>query len=179
MQQNVKKRNLMRRIARLSLYIIPFYPVFKTAQSIRRTAGLGISEWRHRRARLAEARKRPRVVTFREALANRPADALPLEVIQRDRLMRKRMALAFSLLSLPFLIHAYILSLLLGLLFVVICSLNVIKFEHQLWQIETGLADPDRPLGGLRTFLATPHVWVRCLNPRFFQLKRKQKNMYH
>lgn len=167
------RRTLIRRIARLSLYAIPFYPVFKTAQSIRRTAGLGLSGWHQRRARLTEARKNLRALTFREALARRPADALPLEAIRRDRLMRKRTALFFGVLSLPFLMHAYLLSLLLGFLFVVICGLNVVKFEHQLWQIETGLADPDRPLRGLRAFLAMPHVWLRCLNPRFFQLKRK------
>src|SRR5260363_82043 len=65
------------------------------------------------------------------------------EALRREPFVRKRTALFFGVLSLPFLMHAYLLSLLLGFLFVVICGLNVVKFEHQLWQIETGLADPD------------------------------------
>src|SRR5260363_181105 len=97
------RRTLIRRIARLSLYAVPFYPVFKTAQAIRRTAGLALSGWHQRRARLTDARKNLRTLTFRQALARRPADALPLEAIRRDRWMRSRTALFFGVLSLHFL----------------------------------------------------------------------------
>jgi len=48
----------------------------------------------------------------------------------------------------------------------VFCGMFMIKHEHQIWQLETGRAAPDAPLGGFKEFFASKGMLARLLNPR-------------
>jgi hypothetical protein len=56
----------------------------------------------------------------------------------------------------------------LGLLFVALCGLFALKYEHRVWQIETGRAAPDEPLGGYRQFFSRKGAIKRLFNPHLF-----------
>lgn len=168
-----KKPGAARRIARSSLYLIPGYPLVKAAASMKETVATGLQTITDQNRELAAQRKNPRSRTFNEAMARRSSDALPLAAIERGCTRKKQFFLAVVFISASFLFgsvvgHNYF-GTLIGFLFTVLCLMFVLKFEHQMWQIESGRAAPDEPLGGYRQFFARPGAFRRLLDPRLFR----------
>lgn len=168
-----KKPTVARRLARSGLYLIPGYPLVKAAASMKDTVSTGLQTITDQNRELAAQRRNPRLRTFNEALARRSADALPLEVIERSCARKKQFFMAVGFVSASFLFgstlgHNYF-GTLIGLLFTFFCLMFVLKFEHQLWQIETGRAAPDEPLGGYRQFFACAGAFRRLIDPRLFR----------
>jgi hypothetical protein len=170
---NNGKSTTGRRIARGALYLIPGYPVVKAAASVKETVAGGLKTIADQNRQLSAERANPRVSTFKEALARRSAEALPLEAIERSCIRKKQSFFAMAIVATGFLFGSTLsgnyFGTLLGLLFVLFCLMFVVKHEHQLWQIETGMAAPDSPLGGYTQFFKSQGVFVRLLNPRMFQ----------
>jgi len=167
-----KKSSAARRIARSSLYLIPGYPLVKAATSMKDTVATGLQTITDQNRELAAQRRNPRSRTFNEALAMRSPEAMPLEAIERLCTRKKQFFMAVAFVSASFIFgsaigHNYF-GTLIGLLFTFFCLMFVLKFEHQLWQIETGRAAPDKPLGGYRQFFAQPGTFRRLFDPRLF-----------
>lgn len=163
---------LIRHIAQLGRYVFPFYPLFNAYASIKHTISTGMYTWRN-----LNEHPHPPVLTFRQAMARRPVDAISIEAIERRCLTRKRVALAGVFLCLCFSFGSVLgenkMGVLLGASFGVLsasfCFVSVVKYDHRLWQIEVGQQNPDQALGSFRTFFAAPGIFLRLLNPRFQQ----------
>lgn len=168
-----KKPTAARRIARSGLYLIPGYPLVKAVSSMKDTVSTGLQTITDQNRELAAQRRNPRSRTFNEALAMRSPDALPLETIERWCARKKQFFMAVAFVSASFLFGSTVarnyFGTLIGLLFTSLCLMFVLKFEHQLWQIETGRANPDEPLGGYRQFFARRGALMRVLDPRLFR----------
>jgi hypothetical protein len=166
------KPRAARRAARAGLYLVPGYPLIKTVASLKETAVGGIRTIADRHRELAAQRGNPTSRTFGEAMAMRSPDALPLEAIERSCLRRKQVSLAFAVVSVSFVIGSLggrnLFGAFLGLLFVALCGLFALKYEHRVWQIETGRAAPDEPLGGYRQFFSRKGAIKRLFNPHLF-----------
>lgn len=168
-----KKPTVARRIARSGLYLIPGYPLIKAATSMKDTVSTGLQTITDQNRELAAQRRNPRSRTFNEALAMRSADALPLDAIERRCARKKQFFMAMAFVSASFLFGSTMggnyFGTLIGLLFTFFCLMFVVKFEHQLWQIETGRTAPDEPLGGYRRFFASRAALTRLPDPRLFR----------
>lgn len=160
------------RTARAGLYLVPGYPVIKAVASMKDAAASGMKTIADRHRELAAQRVNPRSRTFNEAMALRSRDALPLEAIERSCLRRKQVSVAFAFVSLSFVIGSLgghnVFGAFLGLLFVALCGLFALKYEHRVWQIETGRAAPNEPLGGYRQFFARKGAIKRLFDPHLF-----------
>lgn len=170
---NRRQRSRAGQVVRFGLLsLIPGYPIYKAAASLKKNVQLGAKTLADRNRQLAEQRRDPRVVTYNEALAKRTPESLPLEEIELSSVRHKRFFLAVATVSAAFLFGSTVggnyFGTFLGGLFVVFCLMLAIKYEHRLWQMETGKAAPDEPLGGFRQFFSTPGVLKRILNPRLF-----------
>lgn len=169
---NVNKRSAARRIGRLALYAVPGYAVVKAFGSLKATVSTGAKTLGDRNRELAAQRKNPRVATYNEAIAKRPEDAMPLEAIEQSSIFHKRFFLAIAAVASAFLIGSTIggnyLGTFLGALFVMFCLMLALKYEHRLWQLETGRAAPDKPLGGYRKFFRARGALLRIISPRLF-----------
>jgi len=165
-----EKPRMRRRIARMSLYAIPGYPILKAIASLKATAATGLKTIVDQNRELTDQRKNPRTSSFNDAMARRSEDALPLESIERNCLRRKQFYLAAACIALSFVTASALggnyYGSLLGLMFMVFCGMFMIKHEHQIWQLETGRAAPDAPLGGFKEFFASKGMLARLLNPR-------------
>ncbi|SOZ17260.1 hypothetical protein [Cupriavidus taiwanensis] len=160
-----KKRGVLRRVGRV---MNPFSPL----TSMKRTVGSGWQTIQELQADLAHQRRNPRIRTFREAMAARPADAVPLEQIQRSCLTNKRIALAFGFLALVYalasLVPGNLFGAMTGLLFTILCAILATRYAHRSWQIAKGQASPDEPLGGVIDFLHTRGFLRNTFNPQLF-----------
>lgn len=158
------------RAARAGLYVVPGYSLVKAAASMRDVAAGGVMTLAERHRALAAQRRNPRSRTFNEALALRSGDALPLASIERACLRRKQLSLAVAFVSLSFVLGSAggrnFFGAAVGSLFVGLCAMFALKYEHRLWQMETGRASPDAPLGGYGAFFAAKGAIKRVLNPR-------------
>ncbi|HGO6128544.1 TPA: hypothetical protein ACK3RK_007129 [Burkholderia cepacia] len=168
-----KQRSRAGRVVRFGLLsLVPGYPIYKAAASLKENIRLGVKTLADRNRQLAEQRKDPHVVTYNEALAKRTPESLPLEAIELSCVRHKRFFLAIATVSAAFLFGSTLggnyFGSFLGGLFVLFCLMLAVKYEHRLWQMETGKASPDEPLGGFRKFFATRGVLNRILNPRLF-----------
>lgn len=174
MSNEPKKANIGHRVKRASLYLIPGYPIVRAFKSAKDTVGSGYKTLRDLTADIEKQRPEGhRIIrTYREALAMRPADALPLEQIARDRLNRKRLCLAFILVCASYAVGGLaagnVIEVMNGILGISLPALFAVKYEHQLWQIETGPQRPDEPLGSYQDFFRSPGALWRFLNPRLF-----------
>lgn len=158
--------------ARVTRYLIPFYPLFALVISMKGTMNAGIAVSRQSWRSTADKKRAERVLTFNEALARRPADALPLEAVERLCWKRKRLALIgvfFALCSLGgSVLGGHFLSAGMSLFALSYCVLRLVQYAHRAWQIERGRRRPDCPLEGLREFFAQPKVGWYVLNPKLF-----------
>ena len=172
-QATGKKTTAARRIARSGLYLIPGYPLVKAAASMKDTVATGLQTITDQNRELAAQRRNPRSRTFNEALAMRSAEALPLGTIERRCARKKQFFMAVAFVSASFLFGSTMggnyFGTLIGLLFTFFCLMFAVKFEHQLWQIETGRTTPDEPLGGYRQFFACRGALRRLFDPRLFR----------
>lgn len=163
-----KKITTGRRIARASLYLIPGYPIIKTLRSAKEAIAGGAQVIADQNRELAEQRRSPRTRTWNEALAARSEDALPLREIQRLCVRRKQLAMALGFVAICFVLHSAfggkLVGTALGTLFVLLCLMFMLKYEHQLWQMATGPAAPDEPLGGLSRFIESRGAVGRLFN---------------
>ncbi|PMS17085.1 hypothetical protein C0Z18_21775 [Trinickia dabaoshanensis] len=168
-QERSRKRS---RAWRAGLYLVPGYAVIRAAASMKETATGGMRTIADRHRELSERRVNPHSRTFNEAMALRAADALPLEAIERSCLQRKQVSMAVAFVSASFVIGSLggrnLFGAFVGLLFVGLCCLFALKYEHRIWQIETGRAAPDEPLGGYRQFFARKGAIKRLFNPHLF-----------
>lgn len=173
MSNETKNTGIGRRIKRASLYMIPGYPVYKAFQSAKETASSGAKTLRDLHNELERQRPTTRHVrTYREALALRPADALPLPQIARKCLNSKRVCLTISFACLLYLIWGVFsgdfLAVFNSVFGAMLPLLFTVKYEHQLWQLEVGPQRPDEPLGSYRDFFRSRGAFLRLVNPRLF-----------
>jgi len=173
MSNETKNTGIGRRIKRASLYMIPGYPVYRAFQSAKETASSGAKTLRDLHNELERQRPTARHVrTYREALALRPADALPLPQIARKCLNSKRVCLLVAYLCLLYLIYGVVVGDFLAVFNSVFGAmlplLFTVKCEHQIWQLETGPQRPDEPLGSYRDFFRSSGALLRLVNPRLF-----------
>ncbi|MEX3843182.1 hypothetical protein [Paraburkholderia sp. BR10882] len=173
MSNETKKSGVGRRIKRASLYMLPGYPIYKAFQSVKETAGSGAKTLRDLHNELERQRPTTRQVrTYREALALRPADALPLKQIARKCLNSKRVCLTVSLACFLYFIWGVfsgdMLAVFKSVFGAMLPLLFTVKYEHQLWQLETGPQRPDEPLGSYRDFFRSRGAILRLVNPRLF-----------
>ncbi|PQV45157.1 hypothetical protein [Paraburkholderia sp. BL21I4N1] len=173
MTNETKKTSIGRRVARASLYMVPGYPVYKAFQSAKETASSGAKTLRDLHNELERQRPTTRHVrTYREALAVRPADALPLPQIMRKCLNSKRVCLLVAYLCLLYFIYGVVggdfLAVFNSVFGAMLPLLFTVKYEHQLWQLESGPQRPDEPLGSYRDFFRSRGALLRLVNPRLF-----------
>ncbi|MGN6232378.1 MAG: hypothetical protein ACTHNZ_14615 [Trinickia sp.] len=171
-ERTTDKPRALRRASRAGLYLVPGYPVIKAVASVRDAAAGGIRTIADRHQELAAQRADPRSRTFNEAMALRSQDALSLEAIERSCMRRKQVSMAFAFVAVSFVIGSLgghnVFGAFLGVLFVALCGLFALKYEHRVWQIETGRAAPNEPLGGYRQFFARKGAIKRLLDPHLF-----------
>jgi hypothetical protein len=173
MSNATKKNSIGRRVARASLYMVPGYPVYKAFKSAKETASSGAKTLRDLHNELERQRPTARCVrTYREALALRPADALPLAQIARHCLNSKRVCLFVSYLCLLYFIYGVVggdfLAVFNSVFGAMLPLLFAVKYEWRLWQLDTGPQQPDAPLGSLRDFFRSRGAFGRFFNPRLF-----------
>ena len=173
MNNETKKKGFGRRIARASLYIIPGYPIFRAFKSAKDAMGSGAKTVRDLKDEIDRQKPTTRHVrTYREALARRPADALPLERIAQDCLNKKRLCLVFVALCTSYAFGGMLggdcFAVVNGILGIGLPMLFAVKYERQLWQMETGPRQPDAPLGSFRDFFRSRGALSRLFNPRLF-----------
>lgn len=154
------KRGVIRRALRL---VNPLSPV----RSFKETVGSGASTIRDLHAQVnSMARGSSRNETFEEAMARRPADALPLDEIEKTNLNSKRIALFFSLLSFAYSLGSMIpenyLGGLLGILFSAFSFLVALKHSHRVWQVR------HRNLISFKEFTRRPGWLKQTLDPEIF-----------
>jgi hypothetical protein len=160
------------RAVRAGLYLVPGYAVIRAAASMKDATAGGMRTIADRHRELSARRVNPHSRTFNEAMARRSPDALPLEAIERSCVRRKQVSMAVAFVSASFVIGSVVggnvFGSFLGLLFVALCCLFSLKYEHRIWQIETGRAAPDEPLGGYGRFFERKGAIKRLFNPRLF-----------
>ncbi|MGM3274243.1 hypothetical protein [Ralstonia sp. 24A2] len=164
------KSSIGRHVKKASLYLVPGYPIYKAIKSAKETAVGGADTVRDLVAELEMRKPKTRVIrTYREALALRTPESLPLRVIAQNCLNRKRLCLAMVTVALAYTVGGAIggsyLAALSGLLALCLPMLFAIKFEHQLWQLDTGPLRPDAPLGDIRDFFQSNGAWLRLFSP--------------
>lgn len=162
-----------RRVMRYGLLsMIPGYSIYRALASLKESVNTGAETIRDNNRELAERRKRKRVSTYNEALTKRTEESMSLAEIDRLSKRRKRMFLAAAFISAAFVLGSVVaknyLGSLLGLLFILFCLLHVVKYEHRLWQMETGAKAPDEPLGSFGQFFASRGAFRRIFNPYLF-----------
>ncbi|WP_412548939.1 hypothetical protein Q2T91_16115 [Ralstonia pseudosolanacearum] len=160
-----------RRVGKFVVFnMIPGYPVYKALKSAKETAGTGVATVHDLVAELEKRKPQKKTIrTYRQALALRTADSLPLRTIARNCLNMKRLCLSVAFVSAAFVLGSVVganyLGSFLGVLFVMFCLLHVVKYEHRLWQLDTGPLQPDEPLGGFGDFFRSNGAWLRLLSP--------------
>ncbi|WP_459199428.1 hypothetical protein ACQVRX_07300 [Ralstonia pseudosolanacearum] len=170
-QENKDKPSVGRILGKfVALNMIPGYPVYKALKSVKETSGTGAATVIDLAAELKKRKPKARVIrTYREALALRTPESLPLRTIAKICLTRKRLFLAAAFISSAFVLGSLIatsyLGSFLGALFILFCLLHVVKYEHRLWQLDTGPLQPDEPLGGFRDFFQSKGSWLRLVSP--------------
>lgn len=160
-----QKKSALRKVGS---FINPLAPLV----SMKRTVESGWNTIKDIDAELKARRRDPKIRTFKEALAARPRDAIPLGQIERSCLYNQRAALAFAFLALVYslssVVAGSVFGVLIGLLFTLLCALTALKYAHRSWQIKRGKARPSEPLGSLRDFCRSKGALWFILNPRLF-----------
>nr|WP_311527964.1 hypothetical protein [uncultured Ralstonia sp.] len=169
--ENKDKPSVGRRVGKfVVLNMIPGYPVYKALKSAKGAAVDGAATIHDLAAELEKRKPKSKIVrTYREALALRTAESLPLKTIAKSCLTRKRLCLSVAIIALAYgvggLIGGNYLTAFLGLLAVCLPALYALKYELQLWQLDTGPLQPEEPLGGFGEFFRSEGAWLRLLSP--------------
>ncbi|MGF6755257.1 hypothetical protein [Paraburkholderia sp. GAS42] len=173
MSAQKQQRPALKLVKTIGLNMIPGYPIVKALGSARATIMTGAHAIGELKEQVEGQTKTRRVRTWNQALAARPADALPLAKIASDCLTRKRVALAFVYVCLSYafggILGGDILGVYGGIVGSTMPALFVLRDEHRLWQMEVGPTRPDEPLGSVSEFLRTRGVLLRLLNPYPFR----------
>ncbi|PCE30082.1 hypothetical protein [Burkholderia ubonensis] len=150
------------------LSFIPGYPIYRALQSLKQTVRTGAQTLSDRTEDLAAQRRDSRVATYSEAMAKRTEDSMPLEAIERLCARHKQFFMTMTCVSIAFVLGSLFgenyFGALIGFLFSMLCVMFALKYEHRLWQMETGRAAPDEPLGSFRQFFSTPGAIRRVLD---------------
>ncbi len=161
----MKKKTVLRRVGS---FINPLAPLV----SMKRAVESGWKTIEDMDAELRERRRNPKIRTFKEAMAARSRDAMPLAEIQLACLTNRRVAIAVAFLSFVYssssLVSGNPFGALVGFLFTALSLLSALKYAHQSWQIDIGQASPDDALPSVQQFLHTPGAARRILNPQLF-----------
>ena len=169
------KPSVGRRVGKFVVFnMIPGYPVYKALKAAKETAGTGAATVHDLVAELEKRKPQKKIVrTYREALALRTPESLPLKAIAQSCLNRKRLCLAVVTIALAYAVGGALggsfLTAFTGLLALCLPMLFAAKFEHQLWQLDTGPLRPDAPLGGFREFFGSKGAWLRLVSPHLFR----------
>jgi len=173
MSDEKQNRPALRLVKTVALNTIPGYPIIKAIGSARRTIATGALTIGELKEQVEGKKRTRRVRTWNQAIAARPVDALPLSKIASDCVARKRVALIFIVLCTAYmtggLIGGNLMPVYGGCLGSMLPWMYVLREEHRLWQMEVGPTQPDEPLGSIGTFLRTPGVLLRLLNPYLFR----------
>ncbi|WP_247308932.1 hypothetical protein [Ralstonia pseudosolanacearum] len=170
-QANKGKPSVGRRVGKFVVFnMIPGYPVYKALKAAKDTAGTGAATVHDLVAELERRKPQRKIVrTYREALALRTPESLPLKAIAQSCLNRKRVCLAVVTIALAYAVGGAIggsyLTAFIGLLAFFLPALFAVQFEHQLWQLDTGPLRPDEPLGGFSDFFQSKGSWLRLVSP--------------
>lgn len=154
----------------IALNMIPGYPLIGAVKGFREAAAPGASVIVDLAKRMPQKRTSKRVRTWSQAIAARPADALPLREIERINTRAKRIFMVAGFLGLCFNLgnainHNWTGILSCGL-FMLICLMQMFKFELRLRQMETGPLNPDQFLMAAGEFLRGKGFVKHLLNPR-------------
>lgn len=169
-----QKRGTAAKIVRsVALNMIPGYPVVKALTSAKKAIGSGAATLHDLASGLEKQELDGRLVrTWREAIESRPPDAVPLQTIARDCLIKKRLSMTVALLSLGYLTGGLVgenyVAIFNGMIGMALPVLFVVREEHRLWQMDVGPKQPDAPLPGYREFFRTPGAFRRLLDARLF-----------
>ncbi|QGZ55107.1 hypothetical protein [Paraburkholderia acidiphila] len=171
-EQNARsKLTLVKKVGKaVALNMIPGYPLVGAIKSFRETTTPGAIVIADLAKRLPQKRKGKRVRTWNQAFAARPADALPLREIERLNTRAKHVFMVLGFLglcsNLGCAVNLNRAGLLSGGLFVLVCLMQIFKFELRLRQMETGPQNPDQPLMSPREFLRGRGFVKHFFNPR-------------
>jgi len=173
MSDEKQSRPALRLVKTVALNAVPGYPIVKAIGSGWRTIATGVLTIDELKKQVEGKKRTRRVRTWNQAIAARPVDALPLSKIASDCVARKRVALIFIVLCTAYmtggLIGGNLMPVYGGCLGSMLPWMYVLREEHRLWQMEVGPTQPDEPLGSIGTFLRTPGVLLRLLNPYLFR----------
>jgi hypothetical protein len=154
----------------VALNMIPGYPLYGAIKSVKDTATPGAVVIRDLAKRMPQKRTGKRVRAWNQAMEARPADALPLREIERLNTRAKQIFMTLGFFDLcanaSCVVHVNWTGLLSGGLFLLICFMQMFKFELRLRQMETGPKNPDRFLMSAREFLCSKGLIKHLLNPR-------------
>lgn len=151
----------------------PYHQAKRTYASLRNVVMSGAYTIRDINAAAAARRHNPRIRTYRQAMALRTRESLPLELIAQGALNTKRVALLFGAVAVAFSLGSTLsgswFSALTSALFAGLCFLVSLKHELRIWQLETGPLQPDEPLGSLRQFMQSDGWFWRTIAPRLWK----------
>jgi hypothetical protein len=157
-------------VKHVALNMIPGYPLYGAAKSIKDTVTPGAVVIMDLAKRMPQKRTGKRVRTWNQAMEARPVDALPLREIERLNTRAKQIFMTLGFFDLcanvNCVVHVNWTGLLSGGLFLLICFMQMFKFELRLRQMETGPRNPDRFLMSAGEFLRSKGFVKHLLNPR-------------
>lgn len=154
----------------IALNMIPGYPLIGAVKGFREAATPGAAVIADLAKRMPQKRTGKRVRTWNQAIQARPADALPLREIERLNTRAKQIFMVAGFLGLCLNLgnainHNWTGGFSCGL-FLLICLMQMFKFELRLRQMETGPRNPDRFLMSAGEFLRSKGFVKHLLNPR-------------
>jgi hypothetical protein len=155
---------------RVALNMIPGYPLVGIIKGFRKTTAPGAAVIADLAGKMPQKRTGKRVRTWNEALRARHADALPLREIERLNTRAKQVFMALGCLSLSAGVGCAMGGNWVGVfsscMFILICLMQMFKFELRLRQMETGPRQPDRALMSASEFLGGKGFLRHLMNPR-------------
>jgi hypothetical protein len=154
----------------VALNMIPGYPIVGAWRSFQQATKPGAAVISDLTQRLPQRQAMHRARSWNQALAARPADALPLEQIERSNTRSKQIFMLIFFVAIGAVagntIAGHILGVINGVLFSMLCLLQVFKFELRLRQMETGPLSPDAPLMSPGELVAQRGFLRHLFNPR-------------
>ncbi|RQH09603.1 hypothetical protein [Paraburkholderia dinghuensis] len=154
----------------VALNMIPGYPLVGAVKGFGKATAPGAAVIADLAKQLPQRRTGKRVRTWNQALAARPADALPLREIERLNTQAKQIFMVAGFLGLCLNLGNAINHNWTGVfscgLFTLICVMQMFKFELRVRQMEIGPLNPDCFLISAGEFLRSKGFVKHLLNPR-------------
>jgi hypothetical protein len=154
----------------VALNMIPGYPLYGAIKGFREATAPGAAVIADLAKRMPQKHVGKRVRTWNQAMEARSADALPLREIERLNTRGKQIFMTLGFFDLcanaSCVIHVNWTGLISGGLFLLICFMQMFKFELRLRQMEIGPKNPDRFLISAGEFLRSKGFVKHLLNPR-------------